>query len=264
MLASDTYSVRWWQAVCERRRQRKVLLWWPLAAIGVLMAVAALADQSIMEALRHWPAYERAFFAVITDFGKSDWNLIPTLVAWIVCALLARLNLTYSWAWANRAVMNISAYVFTSVAIAGLVTVVLKRLIGRARPMYLEELGPLYFKPFDLLDWSFHSFPSGHGTTIVAFAFALRTFTNRRFHGWIIGFGVAVAISRVVVGDHFLTDVVAGTFVGLAVAIIVRDVFVTRNWGMRMENGKVRYRMFSAFKPMWRWIRRGHVPKMLK
>lgn len=264
MLSPDTFSVRWFHAVRERHRQAKVLLWWPLWTIIGLLAMAVLLDAPVLHALAAWPEGERAFFAFLTDFGKSDWMLFPTLIAGLFCLAALRLKLSYSWRWALTGLGSISGYIFATIAFSGIVVVILKRIIGRARPMYLDELGVLYLKPFEIIDWSFHSFPSGHATTALAFAFMLRTLTNRRFNGWIIAFGLGIGLSRIVVGDHYLSDVIAGSFVGLASAILVRDYFVTRNWGMRMEHGKVNYRMFTAFKPIWRWVRRRHIPAVLK
>ncbi|MEQ8447390.1 MAG: phosphatase PAP2 family protein [Pelagibacterium sp.] len=264
MLAPETFTAQWFKAIMERHRQAKVLFWWPLWTIIGLLVLAVMLDGPVTEALRNWPSGERAFFRFITDLGKSDWLLVPTLVAGLACAAALRLRLSYSWAWAARGIVAISGYIFASIAISGLVTVVIKRIIGRARPMYLEDLGVLHFQPFDLLDWSFHSFPSGHATTAVAFALVLRTLTNRRFHGWLIAFGFAIGLSRIVVGDHYLSDVIAGSFVGLASAIVVRDYFATRRWGMQVEGGHVRYRMFAAFKPLLRWLRRRHIPAVFK
>lgn len=263
MLAPETFTIRWLKAVRQRHQQAKVLFWWPLWALIGLLAIAVLFDAPMIEALRNWPAHERAFFDFITDLGKSDWLLIPTLIALIVCAIALRARLSYSWAWAVRGLLSLSAYIFSTIAFSGIVVVIIKRLIGRARPMYLEELGVLHLEPFSM-HWSFHSFPSGHATTAVAFALALHTLTNRRFHGWIIAFGFAIGLSRIVVGDHYLSDVVAGSFVGLASAILVRDYFATRNWGMRIENGKINYRMFSAFKPLMRRLRRAQRPAEAK
>src|SRR5690606_5797533 len=175
-------------------------------------------------------AHERAFFDVITDLGKSDWLLFPTLIGIIAGAIAMRMKLSYSWAWAMRGVFSLSAYVFSTIAFSGIVVQVIKRLSGRARPMHLEELGVLHLDPLNM-PWSFHSFPSGPATPAIAFARALHALVNRRFHGWIIAFGFAIGLSRIVVGDHYLSDVLAGSFVGLASAILVRDYFATRHWG---------------------------------
>lgn len=264
MLAPETPSARWWNAAIERHRQTLVLFWGPILALAGIIAVAVLLDARVSHALMGWPDTVRAFFRLITDLGKSDWMLIPALIALIVCAIALRFKLSYSWAWAARGLAAISGYLFATVAISGLVTVVFKRLIGRARPMYLDELGPLYFKPFDIFDWSFHSFPSGHATTIVAFSVVIYTFSNGRFRNWIIAFGVLIGLSRIVVGDHYLSDVIAGSFVGLSTALVIRDYFVTRGWGMRIVDGRVRYRMFAAFRPLWRRLTRSYRPMAAK
>ncbi|WP_417581321.1 phosphatase PAP2 family protein [Pelagibacterium sp.] len=264
MFAPETFTAQWVKTVLVRHRQTKVLFWWPFWTFLALLALAVMLDGPVTEAVRNWPSGERAFFRFITDLGKSDWLLVPTLVAGVLCACALQLKLSYSWAWAARGITVISAYIFVTIAFSGLVTVILKRIIGRARPMYLDDLGVLHFEPFELLDWSVHSFPSGHATTAVAFALVLHTLTNRRLHGWLIAFGFAIGLSRIVVGDHYLSDVVAGSFVGLASAILVRDYFATRRWGMKTESGQVKFRMFGAFRPLWRWLRRGHIPAVFK
>ncbi|WP_158541647.1 phosphatase PAP2 family protein [Pelagibacterium lacus] len=256
--------MRWLRAVAEDRDRAKRLALWALAGAALMLAIAVLFDAPVSLALQSWPDHERAFFRAITDLGKSDWLLLWSLVGGLVSLGLSRLPLGYSWRWAARGLGSVSGFLFAAIAFSGIVVVILKRIVGRARPMYLEDLGVLHFHPFDIIDWSFHSFPSGHATTIVAFAFVLRTFSNRRYHGWIIALGFAVGLSRIVVGDHYLSDVIAGSCVGLVSALLVRDFFATRNWGMRIEDGKVRYRMFAAFGPLWRKLRRGQSPALLK
>ncbi len=264
MLAPHTFTAQWFRAVRERHRQAKVLFWWPFWTLVVLLAIAFLIDQPVSEAMQQWPDAERAFFRAITDLGKSDWLLIPTLITGLIAGAALWMPLRYSWRWAMRGTVLLSGYIFATIAISGLATVLLKRIFGRARPMYIEDYGVLNLRPFEWLDWSFHSFPSGHTTTAVALAVILRTFTNGRYHGWIIGFGLAIGMSRIVVGDHYLSDVIAGAFVGLTTAIVIRDYFVTRNWGLRVINGRVHCRMFKMFSPLLRWLRRGHIPALLK
>jgi membrane-associated phospholipid phosphatase len=264
VFAHDTFSARFRQRLIEEHRNRRIYLRWLPVILVSLFLIALLFDAPISNTLRNWPAHERAFFAFVTGFGKSDWILFPTLVAMIASAAVLRAPLTYSWHWAARALGGISAYIFVSVGLAGLVTVVLKRLIGRGRPMYLEENGTLYFEPFDIIDWTLHSFPSGHSTTALAFTVVLLTLTNGRLGKTIIAFGLAIGLSRIVVGDHYLSDVIAGCLLGLLVALFVRDFFATKGWGMRIENGAIHFRMFAGFRPLWRWLKRGHIPKLAR
>ncbi|WP_196258238.1 phosphatase PAP2 family protein [Pelagibacterium limicola] len=264
MFADNTFSDRFWRWIAQEHLSRRIYLRWLPAIVLALLVTAVFFDAPVSVALRNWPAYERAFFTFLTGFGKSDWILIPTLLGMILGFAARYANLTYSWRWAARGVLGVSAYVFTSVALAGLVTVVLKRVIGRARPMYLEQYGTLHIEPFNILDWSMHSFPSGHSTTALAFTVVLITLANGRFARTLTAIGLGIGLSRIVVGDHFLSDVAAGCVVGTLVALLVRDYFATRGWTMRVEGKAVRFRMFAAFLPLLRWLRRRHVPKLFR
>ncbi len=97
---------------------------------------------------------------------------------------------------------------------AGVVTPLLKRTFGRARPSQLE--GSHSFHP---LANRFESFPSGHATNAFAFATAVAA----HYDGWLVPtivYSVAsgVAFSRVNDRAHFPSDVVAGALIGHAAA----------------------------------------------
>lgn len=97
---------------------------------------------------------------------------------------------------------------------AGIVTPLLKRAFGRARPIQNE--GSHSFHP---LDKNFESFPSGHATNAFAFATAIAG----HYDGWVVPTIVytiasGVAASRVNDHVHFPSDVVAGALIGHAVA----------------------------------------------
>jgi membrane-associated phospholipid phosphatase len=94
-----------------------------------------------------------------------------------------------------------------------LITTALKDLIGRARPAFnpfAATLGP--------------SFPSGHSTAAAAFYAAAALLLVRRrprraralAAGIAVGVAVAVAGSRVLLDDHWLSDVIAGLALGWA------------------------------------------------
>ncbi len=97
---------------------------------------------------------------------------------------------------------------------AGVVTPLLKRAFGRARPIQNE--GSHSFHP---LNGHFQSFPSGHATNAFAFATAIAG----HYDGWVVPTIVytiasGVAASRVNDHVHFPSDVVAGALIGHAVA----------------------------------------------
>ena len=96
----------------------------------------------------------------------------------------------------------------------GIVTPLLKRAFGRARP--IQEQGASSFHPFD---GSHQSFPSGHATN----AFALATGIAAHYDNWVVptivySIASGVALSRVNDRAHFPSDVLAGALIGRAVA----------------------------------------------
>lgn len=105
-----------------------------------------------------------------------------------------------------------------------IVNVLLKPLVARARPwLVVEGLKPLLFSD------DHHSFPSGH--TSAAFAFAAAVSAGMKLR-WVkvLVFAAAVlmGISRLYVGVHFPTDVLAGAVIGslcgLLASVLVRKL----------------------------------------
>lgn len=100
---------------------------------------------------------------------------------------------------------------------------VAKFAIGRARPV----------SPVNLAPESEPSFPSGHVLVVVTVAFVALglAWTHMGKAGKVVGTVIAVvvtvamAIDRLVVGAHWLTDVVASVALALVVAAVVLSVY---------------------------------------
>ena len=145
------------------------------------------------------PVSERALTA-ITQLGET-WVVV---VLAIVVAVIAYLRRPSRW---------IPVFLFTVLVGQWLLTHGIKELLDRVRPTLnpiAETLGP--------------SFPSGHTTTAAAFYAAAALVLGRgvRPHGRALlagaaaGIAVAVACTRVFLDVHWLTDVIAGLFLGWA------------------------------------------------
>jgi undecaprenyl-diphosphatase len=88
---------------------------------------------------------------------------------------------------------------------------VLKRIIGRERPCATEPHAWSMLLPPDRF-----SFPSGHSITAFACATTLTLFYPALSLG-LIFCALSVAASRVILGLHYLSDVVAGMLIGILI-----------------------------------------------
>ena len=114
--------------------------------------------------------------------------------------LLIMVLLTAFLFWIKEAKKAI--FIFFSAGFGGLILFIIKYTVQRVRP--LPEV------------FSGYSFPSGHSTIIVVFFLSLLFIINKKkFLSMLAIFAIiAVPVSRVVLGAHFISDVVAGLLLG--------------------------------------------------
>jgi membrane-associated phospholipid phosphatase len=219
---------------------------WPLFCLGVVLGLAILSQVDVWASrgATGWPDQWRAPFFFITDYGLSDWILIPSLMVFVL-AVPAVLLLRRLPRLVACEVAMLSGFIFLGVAIPGLIANLLKRLIGRGRPDEFAEVGAFFFRNFSN-DWQFQSFPSGHSTTAIALAFVVG-FLRPRLFPLFFAIGVIVSLSRVPVGMHYPTDVFGGLVVGTLGAYLVRNVFARRRWlFVTRPDGRIVARPFVA------------------
>lgn len=219
---------------------------WPLFCLAVVLGVALLAQIDIWasQSTIAWPDLWRAPFFFITDYGLSDWVLIPSLAIFILALVAGRL-LKDLPGLAAREVATLSGFVFLGVGVPGLMANLIKRLIGRGRPTEYDVSGAFSFQNV-VNDWSFQSFPSGHTTTAIALAFVIGFLWPRLFMLF-LAIGIVVSFSRVPIGMHYPSDVFGGLVVGMLGAYLVRNVFARRGWLFEtLPDGRIVARPFSA------------------
>jgi undecaprenyl-diphosphatase len=105
-----------------------------------------------------------------------------------------------------------------AVAGAGVIDQVLKNLLCRARPS--AAAAGSFFAEFPCFPAppALASFPSGHATTAFALA-ALLSLWYPRWTEAFFGLAVLVGVSRIVLGSHFPSDVLAGALLGTTVVL---------------------------------------------
>lgn len=177
------------------------------AVVGVLAVIVGEThlvsglDRGVADwAYRNGTSFTHRCLGLVTDLGET-WAV---LVVGLAVALVDLVRRRSPW-----------ALPFLFVVIAGdkLLTVTLKHVVDRARPTLepvATTLGP--------------SFPSGHSSTAAAswaaFAFVAAFWWGRRswpaLVGGAVAVAVAVALSRVFLDVHWLTDVIGGLALGWA------------------------------------------------
>lgn len=124
------------------------------------------------------------------------------------------------WWRADRDLRNRGLVGAATVGGAGLLDQMVKNVACRARPS-TPEAGA-FFSDFPCFpaQYAYASFPSGHATTVFAAA-AILALWYPRWAGIFVSLAVLVGLSRVVLGSHFPSDVLAGALLGTIVVLAV-------------------------------------------
>jgi len=93
-------------------------------------------------------------------------------------------------------------------------TRLIKIIVGRGRPGTLEEA----FR-FFVLDSHFDSFPSGHAAISMSL-FGSLAVLYPKWRYPLLALGALLPLSRVVLGKHYLSDVIGGEFIGLLTVVL--------------------------------------------
>jgi len=162
----------------------------------------------------------------ITDWGNNISNLANGsfvrlgIALCFIIILICHADLKRRW---TRYLL----YICLSVAIALVIGEGLKYLLGRHRPIMLFEQD-LYGLTFFSTEWAMNSTPSGHTLRAFAILTAL-SMLFRRFAFVFISIAVLVGVSRVIVTDHYPSDVVFGAFIGVFTALWVYKHFFIKD-----------------------------------
>jgi undecaprenyl-diphosphatase len=152
-------------------------------------------DHRLMRQVNRWraPRWLRLWMMAATR-GGDGW-------LWYAMGLVVAL-----FGGSERIAALAAATVSTALGIA--LFLKLKRTFGRRRPCALEPHCWATLLPPDQF-----SFPSGHTITAFAVAISLGAFYPAMLLG-LLFCALSVAVSRIILGMHFLSDVIAGAAIG--------------------------------------------------
>lgn len=172
----------------------------------VVLEFITTRDHRLMRRVHHWraPQWIRMWMVCATR-GGDGW-------LWYAMGLVILL-----FGGSNRFAATGAAGLAAAVGI--LLFLWLKRLTGRKRPCHIEPHCWAALLPPDQF-----SFPSGHSITAFAVAIPLSLFYPSLMIG-LLFCAISVAASRVLLGMHFLSDVIAGSVVGASLGYCTYALF---------------------------------------
>lgn len=160
---------------------------------------ASIDDRAVIWITNHRFAPLNGLFNALGTVGKLG-------AIWILCAFALGI------AMRRGVVQTVVLGVVTALAtlVADSVTLGVKDLVHRTRPFDAHPaIHPLYVVHSS-------SFPAGHAATALAGA-VLLSCVARRLAPLFVGLAVAICFSRVYVGVHYPSDVLAGAVIGAVV-----------------------------------------------
>lgn len=188
-------------------------------------------DTILKQMMRWWVVIGYLSFTVVSFFyfdkpiayyfyGLDVKNSLP-VIYWLtklgigaidITALLL-LALFFRYIYKNKQFETRSWFLWLCALVPNLICLVLKMTLGRARPELLFDDHQFGFYGFHTSS-QFWSMPSGHTTTVMGIVFGLCVLFPRYCIAFIL-FGLGIASTRVFLTDHYLSDVLATTYLTL-------------------------------------------------
>ncbi|MBQ8558464.1 MAG: phosphatase PAP2 family protein [Tyzzerella sp.] len=113
-----------------------------------------------------------------------------------------------------------------------IINVALKALVARPRPFVVNEL----ITPLVTNVSPYRSFPSGHSGGSFSAMFALYKWVPKRIGIPAIILATMVALSRLYVGVHYPTDIIAGCVIGFICSVLAN--YIVRRMMKKLEERK--------------------------
>lgn len=204
--------------------------------VNIVLLSALLFDAPVGARAATLSSPVRYLARLLTDIGSSGWIIVVSSFLLFEGWAGSRLLKSARCRCKALRISYIGGYLLVSIALSGLIANLLKRAIGRARPQHYDDWGILGFSPFSGHS-SFASFPSGHATTIGAF-FAALAFLFPRYRFLFATCAIWLAATRVMIGAHYPSDVVAGLALGSWFSFMLAVIYSRYGLVFRLdENG---------------------------
>ncbi|OLP60484.1 phosphatidic acid phosphatase [Xaviernesmea oryzae] len=205
-----------------------------LSALNLVAIAFFVLDTPLGQAAKNLPPPLISFAGNVTDIGKLAYILAAMLTVMVTVFLISRRLSGVRRRFRQAYLGQMALYTALSVLVASIVVHILKYAIGRSRPLLFDSDGVLSFHPFSF-DFLHASFPSGHSAHIGALFMALALLFPR-VRLVFIGLGLWLGATRIIIGVHFPSDVVAGLALGAWIAFAMSILFA--RFGLVFTVGK--------------------------
>nr|WP_295902177.1 phosphatase PAP2 family protein [uncultured Bdellovibrio sp.] len=164
---------------------------------------------------------------ILTDIGLSEYYFILALATWAFAKWVAP-RISALRKHSNRVdfYRRWGLNFFVALIVSGLITHIIKFTAGRQRPHKTPNFDPFIFNPFTT-HWHWHSFSSGHSQVIFTAA-TMMSVAFPRFRWFWIPFAMLICVTRIVVHDHFLSDIIFGACVGYVGTLLALSLMRTK------------------------------------
>ncbi|MCC7102223.1 MAG: phosphatase PAP2 family protein [Fimbriimonadaceae bacterium] len=181
------------------------------SGVGIVHVGALLCASARNQRIWFWVASALVVCAVTFVGAKTGDQ-------WVELGVFLVLLRMFWWLEIKVAIEAIAAFL-----LSGGFHLILKAITQRERPSNF-----IWASPMESV-YTTHSFPSGHATTAVAIGTIIYMSYARQWQGWVaLSWGLIVAVSRIYVGVHWPSDVLAGIGLGVAAAAAVKIVSAHR------------------------------------
>lgn len=178
--------------------------WIMITYLSIVVLSFLYLDQSISYFFYHLGLRAKLpILSWFTSLGLAPLYILGLLLGALFCRFILCNKIWEQRFW----------FLWSCVFIANSICLILKILFGRARPTLLfnEHLYGFYGPHTQS---SFWSFPSGHTSTIISLVLGLGIVFPRYFYAFIIT-GITLVSLRVLLLDHYTSDVLASSYLAL-------------------------------------------------
>lgn len=151
------------------------------------------------------------YMQALSHLGKPTWYIVGAVILYLIFRI------------SRPAIAKASLFLLSTTLLSGILVNIIKVIFGRARPkLYIEQ--NIYGFHWLEMDVLYRSFPSGHATTAIGvwLAFAL---LFPRYRVPLILTGVVITTTRIILTEHYLSDILVGGFLGGVTTMILYRLF---------------------------------------